>query len=107
MLDRDTTGNFFVTGRIQDAIATHTASDIVLSAMGRNAAVFGGVMDITDVFLKMMQVALGDAAIRQELINRFGNPGLIAFLRRPASAGLNRNLRQVPLTYVATTGNLY
>src|SRR5207248_1414922 len=30
-LQRDTGGNFFVTGQIQDAIATHTASDIVLS----------------------------------------------------------------------------
>ena len=76
-LQRDTNGNYFVTGQIQDAIATHTASDIVLSAMGRNAAVFGGVMDNTDVFFKMMQVALGDAALRQELIERFGNPGLV------------------------------
>ncbi len=78
MLDRDTVGNYFVTGQIQDAIATHTASDIVLSAMGRNAAVFGGVMDNTDVFFKVMQVALGDAAIRQELIERIGNPGIVA-----------------------------
>ena len=77
MLDRDTVGNYFVTGQIQDAIATHTASDIVLSAMGRNAAVFGGVMDNTDVFFKMMQVALGDAALRQELIDRIGNPGIV------------------------------
>ena len=45
--------------------------------MGRNAAVFGGVMDNTDVFFKMMQVALGDAAIRQELIDRIGNPGIV------------------------------
>ena len=45
--------------------------------MGRNAAVFGGVMDNTDVFFKMMQVALGDAAIRQELIERLGNPGIL------------------------------
>ncbi len=77
-LERDTVGNYFVTGQIQDAIATHTASDIVLSAMGRNAAVFGGVMDNTDVFFKVMQVALGDAALRQELMERFGNPGIVA-----------------------------
>ncbi len=77
-LERDTAGNYFVTGQIQDAIATHTASDIVLSAMGRNAAVFGGVMDNTDVFFKVMQVALGDAALRQELIDRIGNPGIVA-----------------------------
>ena len=76
-LERDTVGNYFVTGQIQDAIATHTASDIVLSAMGRHAAVFGGVMDNTDVFFKVMQVALGDAALRQELIDRIGNPGIV------------------------------
>ena len=76
-LERDTVGNYFVTGQIQDAIATHTASDIVLSAMGRNAAVFGEVMDNTDGFFKVMQVALGDAALRQELIERIGNPGIV------------------------------
>jgi alkaline phosphatase len=74
-LERDTTGNFLVVGQIQDAIATHTASDIPLSAMGRNAAAFTGVMDNTDVFFKVMRVALGDAGLLQELIERLGFPG--------------------------------
>ena len=47
-------------GQIQDAIAAHTASDIVLSALGRNAALFTGVMDNTDVFFNVMRIALGD-----------------------------------------------
>src|SRR6185295_2653666 len=46
-LERDTAGNFLIVGQIADAIATHTASDIPLSAMGRNAAIFTGVMDNT------------------------------------------------------------
>jgi alkaline phosphatase len=71
-LDRDVTGNFFITGQIQDAIATHTASDIPLSAMGRGAGLFTGVMDNTDVFFKVVRVAVGDARIRQELIERIG-----------------------------------
>ena len=67
-LQRDTTGKFFITGQIQDAIATHTASDIVLSAMGRGAALFTGVMDNTDVFFNVMRVAFGDNRIRQDSI---------------------------------------
>lgn len=73
-LDRDVAGNFFITGQIQDAIATHTASDIPLSAMGRGAALFTGVMDNTDVFFKIARVAVGDARIRQEIIKRIGPP---------------------------------
>jgi len=69
-LQRDTVGNFLVTGQIPDAIATHTASDIPLSAMGRNAGLFTGVMDNTEVFFKIMRVALGDAKIRKELIEQ-------------------------------------
>jgi alkaline phosphatase len=73
-LQRDTTGNMFLTGHIQDQIATHTASDIVLSAMGRNASLFTGVMDNTDVFFKVMRVALGDNKIRKETMTLIGNP---------------------------------
>ncbi|HUR56624.1 MAG TPA: hypothetical protein VM029_02870, partial [Opitutaceae bacterium] len=58
----------------QDQIATHTASDIVLSAVGRGSALFTGVMDNTDVFFKVMRVALGDNRIRQETMSLMGNP---------------------------------
>ena len=73
-LQRDTAGNMFITGHIQDAIATHTASDIVLSATGRGSALFTGVMDNTDVFFKVLRVALGDNRIRQETMTLIGNP---------------------------------
>jgi alkaline phosphatase len=66
-LQRDVTGNMFITGHIQDAIATHTASDIVLSAYGKNAAVFTGVMDNTEVFFKVMRIALGDKSLKHEI----------------------------------------
>jgi alkaline phosphatase len=73
-LQRDTGGNMFLTGHIQDQIATHTASDIVLSATGRGSALFTGVMDNTDVFFKVMRVAFGDHSIRRETMNLIGNP---------------------------------
>jgi alkaline phosphatase len=56
---RDTTGNFLVTGQVADTVAVHTANDIPLSACGRGAALLGGTMDNTDVFFAMMQVTVG------------------------------------------------
>jgi len=73
-LQRDMAGNFFITGQISDAIATHTASDIVLSATGRGSPLFTGVMDNTEVFFRVMRVALGDNHIRQDTMNLIGNP---------------------------------
>lgn len=91
LTDRDQAGGYFIPGQIPDATATHTASDIALSAMGRNAALFGGVMDNTDVFFKIMQVALGDAHIRDELIERLGNPGVLE-MRGPGQSGVEINV---------------
>jgi alkaline phosphatase len=68
-LQRDVAGNFLVTGQIQDQIATHTASDIVVSAYGRHAALFTGAMDNTDVFFRVMRVALGDAYVSRDIVN--------------------------------------
>ncbi len=73
-LQRDTAGNMFLTGHIQDQIATHTASDIVISAFGRNASLFTGVMDNTDVFFDVMRVAFGDNQNRRKAMNLIGNP---------------------------------
>jgi alkaline phosphatase len=73
-LQRDTNGNFLITGPIPDAIATHTASDIPLSAFGKGASLFTGVMDNTDVFFKVMQTALGDAGLQAEQRVLFRNP---------------------------------
>lgn len=58
-LNRDTTGNFLVTGQIADSVAAHTASDVPISAAGRGAEMFTGVMDNTDVFFRAMQAVLG------------------------------------------------
>jgi alkaline phosphatase len=67
--DRDQAGNYFVVGQISDTIATHTASDIVLSAMGRNAGLFTGVMDNTDVFFEIMRAAFGDNTVKHDIKN--------------------------------------
>lgn len=39
--------------------AVHTAADVQLSAFGRGATLFGGVIDNTDVFFKFGQAAIG------------------------------------------------
>ena len=61
---------------IQDQIAPHTAFDIVLSAVGRNAAIFTGMigmMDNTDVFFEMMRLALGDKSVGREIRELVGS----------------------------------
>jgi alkaline phosphatase len=60
-LNRDTVGNFRVTGQIPDAVAAHTANDVPLSALGRGASLLGGTMDNTDVFFALMQAVIGGA----------------------------------------------
>jgi alkaline phosphatase len=76
-VNRDTAGNFLVTGQIADLIATHTASDIAVSAFGRGAHLFHGVMDNTDVFFKVAQAAAGDSHLGQmeDLLRELGWPG--------------------------------
>ena len=54
-LNRDKDGGFLVTGQIEDSVAAHTASDIPLSAYGKGARSFTGVMDNTDVFFKILR----------------------------------------------------
>jgi alkaline phosphatase len=58
-VSRDVAGNFLVTGQIAHPVAAHTASDIPVSAYGRGAYLFTGVMDNTDVFFKAMRAAFG------------------------------------------------
>jgi alkaline phosphatase len=59
---RDTAGGLFLEGAMDPAnsgsSAVHTASDIPLSAYGKGASKFAGVMDNTDVFFLMMEAAL-------------------------------------------------
>jgi alkaline phosphatase len=59
-LNRDlTAGANFILGQVPDPVAAHTASDVPVSALGRGASLFNGVMDNTDVFFRAMQAALG------------------------------------------------
>jgi alkaline phosphatase len=57
-LNRDVAGNFLVTGQIADPVAAHTGSDVPVSAQGPGAFLFTGVMDNTDVFFKVAQIAI-------------------------------------------------
>jgi alkaline phosphatase len=61
-LNRDTTGNFLVTGQIADTVAAHTANDIPLSACGLGASLFGGTIDNTDVFFALAQATVRGVA---------------------------------------------
>ena len=56
---RNATTGFFVTGQVGGEQAAHTATDVPLSAFGRGASLFTGVMDNTDVFFKIGQAILG------------------------------------------------
>ena len=48
---------FLVTGQVPGDSAVHTATDVPLSAYGRGAASFTGLMDNTDVFFKLARIA--------------------------------------------------
>ncbi|HEY8994073.1 MAG TPA: alkaline phosphatase [Lacunisphaera sp.] len=56
---RDTASNFLVTGQVPGSSAVHTGSDIPLTASGRGAGLFKGVVDNTDVFFLTMQAVVG------------------------------------------------
>ena len=56
---RNASTGYLVTGQVSGTSATHTATDIPLSAYGRGATLFGGVIDNTDVFFKFGQAAVG------------------------------------------------
>ena len=57
--NRNANNGFFLYGQVPGDQAVHTASDIPISAYGRGASQFTGVMDNTDVFFKAMQAVLG------------------------------------------------
>lgn len=58
---RNSSTGYLVTGQVPADQATHTATDIPLSAFGRGASLFTGVFDNTDVFFKLAQIAIGGA----------------------------------------------
>ena len=55
---RNSSTGFMVTGQVGGDQAVHTATDVPLSALGRGASLFTGVMDNTDVFFKIMQAVV-------------------------------------------------
>ncbi|MEO8151967.1 MAG: alkaline phosphatase [Rhizobacter sp.] len=56
---RNSGQGFLITGQVPGDQAVHTGTDIPLSAFGRGASLFTGVMDNTDVFFKLGQLATG------------------------------------------------
>jgi alkaline phosphatase len=56
---RNVSTGYLVTGQVPGDQGVHTATDIPLSAFGRGASLFTGVMDNTDVFFKMGQAIYG------------------------------------------------
>ena len=57
---RNSGTGYLVTGQVGGDQAVHTATDIPLSAYGRGAELFTGVMDNTDVFFKIGQAVKGE-----------------------------------------------
>ncbi len=60
-INRDTAGGFLITGQVPGSSAVHTGSDVPLTATGRGASLFAGVIDNTDAFFLSMQAVLGGA----------------------------------------------
>lgn len=50
---------YLVTGQVPGLQAVHTATDVPLSALGRGAGAFSGLLDNTDIFFKLVQGMLG------------------------------------------------
>jgi len=62
---RDLDGKYLVTGQMPCYSAVHTTTDIPLCAFGPGAYAFTGVIDDTDVFFKLAQVAVRGVAWRR------------------------------------------
>ena len=56
---RNASTGYLITGQVPGDQGVHTATDIPLSAYGRGAMMFSGVMDNTDVFFKIGQAVIG------------------------------------------------
>ena len=55
---RDLASDFYLPGQVSGSSAVHTSSDIPMSAAGRGASLFHGVMENTDVFFHAMRAAI-------------------------------------------------
>lgn len=61
--DRDNASGFLVTGQVPGGSGTHTGTDVPLSAYGPGAYSFTGVIDNTDVFFHLGQLAVGGVVL--------------------------------------------
>lgn len=68
LLARDQEGKYLITGQVPGDSATHTATDVPLSAFGPGAFEFTGLMDNTDVFFKLAQATIGGVVLPKNLI---------------------------------------
>ena len=69
LLARDQEGKYMITGQVPGDSATHTATDVPLSAFGPGAYAFTGVMDNTDVFFKLAQAAIRGVVLPHGMIS--------------------------------------
>jgi alkaline phosphatase len=67
---RDLQTGFKVLGQIPGDAASHTGTDVPLSAFGPGALAFTGVMDNTDVFFLIAQMVTAGVPSFDELLNR-------------------------------------
>lgn len=76
---RNVSTGYLITGQVPGDQGVHTGTDIPLSAYGRGAMMFSGVMDNTDVFFKIGQAVLGgsmDASLPRHIPGRLREPDL-------------------------------
>ena len=66
---RDQEGKYMITGQVPGDSATHTATDVPLSAFGPGAYAFTGLMDNTDVFFKLAQAATRGVVLPEGMIS--------------------------------------
>jgi alkaline phosphatase len=66
---RDQEGKYMITGQVPGDSATHTATDVPLSAFGPGAYAFTGLMDNTDVFFKLAQAATSGVVLPEGMIS--------------------------------------
>ena len=63
---RNAQTGYLITGQVPGDTAVHTGSDVPLSAYGRGAFLFNGLMDNTDVFFRMVQAVRGGTLRAEE-----------------------------------------
>jgi alkaline phosphatase len=68
-MSRDQEGKYMITGQVPGDSATHTATDVPLSAFGPGAYAFTGVMDNTDVFFKLAQAATRGVVLPEGMVS--------------------------------------